>query len=202
MTVYGYARVSTIKQGNEGNSLEAQQQTLKEAGAETIFSETYTGTQSNRPQLDKLFTVVEAGDIVIFTKVDRIARSIQAGLEIVQRFQNLDVTVRVLQMGKEDVTFNASPTGRLMFNMFLAFAQFERDMIVERTQEGKRIAATDPNWRDGRPKKYTDELLEKAAEDIIHKRMTWTKCCKVYGMSRGTLSKAIRAYKTTYHITE
>lgn len=202
MTVYGYARVSTIKQENNGNSLEAQEQTLKAAGAETIFSETYTGTQSNRPQLDKLFNVVEAGDTVIFTKVDRIARSIQTGLEIVQRFQQLDVTVRVLQMGKEDITFNASPTGRLMFNMFLAFAQFERDMIVERTQEGKRIAATDPNWRDGRPHKYDDQLLEKAAEDIILKRMTWTKCCKVYGMSRGTLSKAIHQYKTTHHITE
>ena len=202
MTVYGYARVSTIKQENNGNSLEAQSEQLTAAGAERIYSETYTGTQSNRPQLEQLFNMVKAGDTIIFTKVDRIARSIQAGLEIVQRFQKLNVTVRVLQMGKEDVTFNASPTGKLMFNMFLAFAQFERDMIVERTREGKRIAAMDPNWRDGRPKKYTDALLETAAEDIIYKRLTWTATCIKYGMSRGTLSKALRAYKETHHITE
>lgn len=202
MTVYGYARVSTIKQENNGNSLEAQSEQLTAAGAERIYSETYTGTQSNRPQLEQLFNMVKAGDTIIFTKVDRIARSIQAGLEIVQRFQNLNVTVRVLQMGKEDVTFNASPTGKLMFNMFLAFAQFERDMIVERTREGKRIAAMDPNWRDGRPKKYTDALLETAAEDIIYKRLTWKATCIKYGMSRGTLSKALRAYKETHHITE
>lgn len=202
MTVYGYARVSTIKQENNGNSLEAQQQQLTAAGAEKIICETYTGTQSNRPQLEQLFTMVEAGDTVIFTKVDRIARSIQTGLEIVQRFQQLDVTVRVLQMGKEDVSFNASPTGRLMFNMFLAFAQFERDMIVERTQEGKRIAATDPNWKDGRPRKYTDDLLRMAAEEIVLKRLTWKACCIKYGISRGTLSKAVRTYKTTHNITE
>ena len=81
--IYGYTRVSTIGQAIEGNSLEAQNTALKNAGAEAIYSDAYTGTTIDRPEFDKLIEVVGSGDTVVVTKLDRIARSVKQGLEII-----------------------------------------------------------------------------------------------------------------------
>ena len=81
--IYGYARVSTVGQARDGNSLEKQQEQLKAAGAEKIYLDAYTGTKKHRPEFDKLMTIVSDGDTVIVTKLDRIARSATQGLEII-----------------------------------------------------------------------------------------------------------------------
>ncbi len=133
---YGYARVSTKGQARDGNSLESQEKALKEAGAEKIYMDAFTGTKAHRPELDKLIKVLSDGDMLIVTKLDRIARSTIQGIELIESLLNKGVVVHVLNIGIMDNT----PTGRLIRNIFLAFAEFERDMIVERTQEGKAIA--------------------------------------------------------------
>ena len=134
--VYGYCRVSTQGQAKDGNSLEAQEKLLQENGAKEIYSDAFTGTKAHRPELDKLLDKLQPGDKIIITKLDRIARSASQGIELVQTLLDRGITVHVLNMGLLDNT----PTGKLIRNIMLAFAEFERDMIIERTQEGKAIA--------------------------------------------------------------
>ena len=98
-TIYGYARVSTKKQAKDGNSLEVQEAALKAAGAQKIYSDTYTGTVTDRPELESLMGILKYGDTLVVTKLDRIARSTMQGLQLVQELVKKGVTVNVLNMG-------------------------------------------------------------------------------------------------------
>lgn len=133
--VYGYARVSTKGQAKDGNSLEAQEVALRAAGATEIYADAFTGTKAHRRELDKLMKVMQSGDTMVVTKLDRIAWSATQGIELIQGLLDKSIIVHVLNMGLMDNT----PTGKLIRNIMLAFAEFERDMIVERTSEGKRL---------------------------------------------------------------
>ena len=158
--VYGYARVSTTGQARDGNSLEVQVNALRQAGAERIFEDVYSGKPERRPQLDRLLKVIEHGDTLIITRLDRIARSLIHGVQLLEMLSERGVIVEVLNMGVIDDT----PTGRLIRNIMLSFSEFEHDMIVQRTQEGKAIARQNADFRDGRPKKFTRVQLDHALE--------------------------------------
>lgn len=182
--IFGYARVSTRGQAKDGNSLEKQEIELKQAGAEIIFSDAFTGTKAHRPELDKLLSMIQSGDKLIVTKLDRIARSATQGIELVNTLLDKGVTVHILNMGIMDNT----PTGKLIRTIMLAFAEFERDMIVERTQEGKAIAKQKPDFREGRPKKFGREQIELALsllEDNSYKQVE-----RKTGISKSTLIRA------------
>lgn len=153
--IYGYARVST-----QGQDLNVQIEALKEAGAVEIYSEKFTGTTKERPQFKEVLSKLQSGDILIVTKVDRFARSAVDGITLVKDLLEKGVKVNILNMGLIDNT----PQGKLIFTIFSAFAEFERDMIVERTQEGKAIAKTKEGFKEGRPRKHTKEKLDHAFE--------------------------------------
>lgn len=153
MTIYGYARVSTI-----GQDLNGQIQELEKHGAEKVYQEKFTGTITDRPQLNELLTVLKEGDTLMVTKLDRFARSATKGSELVKELIAKEIKVHILNMGLMDNT----PASKLIRNIFFAFAEFERDMIVERTQEGKVIAKQNPNFKEGRPKKYNQYQLDEA----------------------------------------
>lgn len=182
--VYGYCRVSTQTQAKDGNSLEAQEQLLKENGAEEIYSDAFTGTKAHRPELDKLLAVLQAGDKLVITKLDRIARSASQGIELVQTLLDKGITVHVLNMGLLDNT----PTGKLIRNIMLAFAEFERDMIIERTQEGKAIAKRQPDFREGRPKLYNKKQIQHALE--LLQDHSYRQVTELTGISKSTLIRA------------
>lgn len=186
--VYGYARVSTIGQAKDGNSLEAQDIALRTAGAEKVFSDHFTGTKRNRPQFDILMDSLNSGDTLIVTKLDRMARSTQQGLEIITDLKNKGVAVNILNMGG---IIDDSPVGQLMMTMLFAFAQFERDMIVQRTSEGKAIAKQRPDFKEGRPRKDLGEF-EKIAQKQKDGLMTVNECCKQLGISRSTYYERMR----------
>ena len=158
--IYGYARVSTTGQAHDGNSLEAQVNALQAAGAERIYSDVFSGKTTRRPELDKLLKVIQAEDRLIITRLDRIARSLLQGVQLLETLSDRGVTIEVLNMGIIDDT----PTGRLIRNIMLSFSEFEHDIIKQRTTEGKEIARRDPNFRDGRPKKYKREQINHALE--------------------------------------
>lgn len=186
--VYGYARVSTKGQDRYGNSLEVQEKLLREAGAEVILCESFTGTKKSRPELDRLMERVHDGDIVVMTKLDRMARSTRDGLEIIDEFLAKGVEIHILNMGK----FDRSPSGKLMRTIFLAFAEFERDMIVARTNEGKAICREhDPDWKEGRKPKEIPEF-EKFLKMQKDGQLTVTECCKQLGISRATWYERVK----------
>ena len=182
--VYGYCRVSTQMQARDGNSLEAQKKLLIENGAEKIYSDAFTGTKAHRPELDKLLAVLKAGDKLVITKLDRIARSASQGIELVQTLLDKGITVHVLNMGLLDNT----PTGKLIRNIMLAFAEFERDMIIERTQEGKAIAKRQPDFREGRPKLYNKKQIQHALE--LLQDHSYRQVTELTGISKSTLIRA------------
>lgn len=178
--IYGYARVSTKGQVLYGNGLEAQEEQLLAAGAEKIYAEAYTGTKKDRPELEKMLGVLAEGDTVVVAKLDRIARNVKDGIEIIDRINEKGCKLHILNMGM----FDNTPTGRLMKNVMLAFAEFERDMIVTRTAEGKEMAkASNPDYREGRPEKTVD--VERGRE-LLAEGLSVGKMCKVLGISRGT----------------
>ena len=179
--ICGYARVSTKIQEREGNSLEAQEQLLKAAGAKVVFSESFTGATLNRPELNHLKQALEAGDTLMITKLDRLARSASQGISFIDELLSHGINVHVLNMGLMDNT----PTGKLIRSILLAFAEFERDMIVERTQEGRRLSG----HYGGRPKKYKREQLEHALH--LLETYSYKQVSSMTGISVSTL------YRTT-----
>ena len=182
--VYGYARISTA-----GQSLEAQIDMLQKAGAEKIFSDVFTGTKNDRPKLDKLLKIIKEGDKLIVTKLDRIARSLVHGIQLIEGLSDMGVIIDVLNMGIID----NSPTGKLIRNIMLAFSEFERDMIIQRTQEGKAIAKQKPDFREGRPKKFKREQINHALE--LLKDHSYKQVSAMTGISTATLGRAKRNVK-------
>lgn len=184
--IYGYARVSTKGQAKDGNSLEAQEIALRSSGAIEIYADAFTGTKANRPELDKLLAVMQSGDTMVVTKLDRIARSATQGIALIQSLLDRGIVVHVLNMGLMDNT----PTGKLIRNIMLAFAEFERDMIVERTQEGKAIAKQNPDFKEGRPKKFSRVQINHAL-DLLNE-YSYKQVEQMTGISKSTLIRAKR----------
>ncbi len=180
--IFGYARVSTKTQARDGNSLEGQIQALRDAGAEEIYEDAFSGTKMDRPEFEKLRMKLRKGDTLIVTKLDRLARSVSQASGLITELIDQGVTINVLNLG---ILSNDS-MNTLLRNILLAFAQFERDMIVQRTQEGKAVArATDPNFKEGRPRKWDDEQLEHAM--ILLRDHSYSQVVKLTGISKSTL---------------
>ena len=179
MTKYGYARVSTTAQ-----NLESQLQLLKKEGCTKIYSEKFTGTKADRPKFRELLLVLKEGDTLVITKLDRFARSTGNAIEIVKDLFKRGVRVHVLNMGLVEDT----PTGRLIFTIMSSFAEFERDMIVERTQEGKAIARQREDFREGRPKKFSKKHVEEALN--LLENHSYKEVEERTGISKSTLIRA------------
>ena len=189
--IYGYARVSTATQSRDGNSLEEQVSALEKYGCEEIVKEAFTGKTMERPQVQHLLKKLLPGDTLVVTKLDRFARSAIDGVTTVRDLFDRGVRVHILNMGLVENTL----TGNLILTVMLAFAEYERGMIVERTQTGKAVARQDPNFREGRPKKYTPEQLQLALS-LLEQGKTYRQITAMTGISKSTLLRA----KTTNRI--
>lgn len=184
--IYGYARVSSIGQAKDGNSLEAQEQALTERGCQKIVREAYTGTTTHRPAFTELVESLQPGDTLMVTKLDRFSRTAAEGAMLVKELQKKGVTIEILNMGRADDT----PMGRLMVTMLLAFAEFEHDQLLQRFQDGKSVAKAHGKKTDGR---HAIELpdLEKFRERQKGGEMTVAECCAALNISRSTWYKKL-----------
>lgn len=183
LMIYGYARVSTKLQKTKGFSLEEQTSQLLAEGCEKIYTDTYTGKTSNRPNMDILRNIVKSGDTVVCTKLDRFCRSVIEGQKLAEELMEKGVTIKILNFG----TIEKTPMGRFMLQTLLAVAELERNMIVERTREGKEIAKTRPNYKEGRPRIPAAKL--KAAVAMLDDH-TIKEVCEIMGVGRTTLINA------------
>ncbi len=179
--IYGYARVSTHGQV-KGNSLVEQRVELQKNGCEVIIEEQYTGTTTARPKFEELLNRLAKGDKLIVCKLDRFARSLAEGLETIQSLFNKGVCVHVLNMGLLEDT----PTGRLIFKILLLVAEFEKDMILERTSAGKQIARTRPGYKEGRPP-ISRERIKHAME--LLRTHTYKETSAMTNISTATLER-------------
>ena len=184
--IYGYARVSTRAQ-IKGNSLEEQRQLLVNAGCGCVIEEQYTGKTMDRPELDSLLARLRSGDTLMVTKLDRLARSASEGAKVIKDLKDGGIKVNILNMGEVD----ERPQGRLMLHILLAFAEFERDMIVERTQAGKAIARTKAGFREGRPP-IAKARKEAAVAMVLNDGKSYKEVAEATGMSKSTIVRAVR----------
>lgn len=184
--IYGYARVST-----RGQSLDEQISKLINIGVEEnqIYSEKYTGTQTDRPEFSKLLNVLESGDTLVITKLDRLARNTREALEVIEDLMSKEIAIQVLNLG----TIENTSIGRLIYTTLLAVAELERDMIVERTQEGKAYARkNNPEYKEGRPKRKLTPKYLHAIE--VLKNNSYTETERKTGISRSTLQRIKKQY--------
>ena len=182
---YGYCRVSTRGQ-LEGNSIEEQTEKIKEYYSDAeIVIESYSGAKS-RPIFNELLEKLSKGDLLIVTKLDRFCRTTKEGLQFIDKLSEKGVKVHILNMGLIEDT----AMGRLIVTNLLAFAEFERAMIIERTQSGKAIAKQKDDFREGRPKVYGKKQIEHALS--LLDTNSYKQVEDITGISKSTLIRAKR----------
>ena len=181
--IYGYARVSTKGQLRDGNSLDAQHESLSEAGCTEIVQEAFTGTTTDRPEFDALLDRLKDGDTLVVTKLDRIARTVTGGCEVVRSLLDRGVSVRVLNMG----TLDNTPVGKMMVSV----ESIGRS--AQRTAEGKAVAKQKPGWREGRPPAEVDvEEFKRHVALVKAKKEKRRDACAQLGIGVSTYTKIRR----------
>lgn len=181
MALIGYARVSTRDQ-----HLDSQLDVLTRAGCVRIFQDTASGTLARRPQLDAALAFLRAGDVLVVTRLDRLGRSVKHLKDVAEFLQNQGVGLQALEQGID----TSSAGGRLFFHMLAAIAEFERDLISDRTRDG--LAAARARGRHGgRPQKLTPAKIAKARQWYDAGQMTVDEIGKALGVSRATIYRAL-----------
>ena len=182
---YGYCRVSTKGQ-LDGNSIEEQTTAIHNIYADAeIIVESYSGAKE-RPLFNQLLDKAQSGDYIAVAKLDRFCRTTKEGLEYIDLLLNKGVKIHILNMG----LIESSPMGRLIVTNLLAFAEFERAMIIERTQGGKAIAKQRADFKEGRPKKYNTKKINHALE--LLEKYSYKEVESLTGISKSTLIRAKR----------
>lgn len=178
---FGYARVSTLEQ-NEA----LQRDALNDAGCDRIFVDKASGKLENRPALDALLEQLRPGDTVVVWRLDRLGRSLRHLIETVGALEERDVAFRSLTENIDTST----PGGKLIFHLFGALAEFERDLIRERTMAGL-AAARARGRRGGRPTVWTDEKLKIARQLHSAGELDVASIARSLGVSRASVYRAL-----------
>lgn len=182
----GYIRVST-----EDQTTAPQRDALTTHGCETIYSEHRSGKDTNRPELENCLKALRAGDTLIVWRLDRLGRNLSDLISIVRNLETRGIGFTSLTEQIDTTT----PAGRLVFHVFAALAEFERNLIQERTQAGLK-AARARGRNGGRPKKLTGKNLAMAQSLMQDKTNTVNAIAKQFGVSRSTLYRLIQQHET------
>ncbi len=182
---YGYARVSTKDQ-----NLNLQLDALKKSGCEKIYKEIAKGAKTDRPKLNELIVVIKPGDSLVVWKLDRLGRSLQHLVKLFNDLINNGINIISLQ----DPIDTSTSQGKLMFNIFSSLAEFEKDLIRERTMAGLKSARARGKC-GGRPKGLSEKAMEKAkAAELLYtqRKMTAVQISEQLGISKTTLYKYLK----------
>ena len=180
----GYARVSTADQ-----NLERQLDLLKNYGVDHIFQEKMSGTKRDRPELTKLLAHITEGDTVVIESLSRLGRSTKDLIELTELLQSKGVQLVSL---KESID-TSTPTGKLLFTLMSALAQFERDVIAERTKEG--LKASRARGRKGGRPKCDSRKLQQAIKLYESNHHTIQEIEELTSIKKATLYRALQARK-------
>lgn len=181
--IIGYARVST-----EDQNPQLQQDALEKAGCERVYTDVgCSGAKASRPELDRMLDALRDGDVVVVWRLDRLGRSVSNLVELVNGFDAKGVQFRSLTEGIDTTT----PTGRLVFHIFASLAEFERDLIRERTMAGLK-AARARGRKGGRPSVLEEALLEEIEAMYLKGGMTAPATAKRLGVSVSSVKRGVR----------
>lgn len=185
-TLIGYARVSTADQ-----SLDMQIEALEKAGCHQVFTDVASGSKAARPGLEKALAYLREGDTLVVWKIDRLGRSLPHLVQTVDQLRDRGVAFRSLTDAGIDTT---TRNGKLLFNLFATLAEFERDLIRERTKAGLAVAAA-RGRRGGRRPVVTPAKLKRARELIDDKGLTVREAAAAIKVSKTALYEALNAAK-------
>ena len=178
--ILGYARVSTIDQ-----NLDRQIDALNKFGVDILFNEKMSGTKRERPELNKMIERMSEGDTVVIESLSRLGRSTKDLIDLMELFNAKGINLVSL---KESIDTSTS-TGKLLFTLMSAIAQFERDIISERTMEGLR-AARARGRRGGRPE-INEEKIKKAIKLYETKQYSLKEIQDITGVKKSTLYRRL-----------
>ncbi|WP_312355269.1 recombinase family protein [Aminipila sp.] len=183
--IYGYASVS-VRGQFEANSIEEQTKLIKQRypSAEIII-EKYDDPKS-RPILRECVSNMYGGDTLVVSKLDRLCGTIKDGIMFIEDALGKNIRINIINMGMIDGTH----TGRMILNIMNAFAEFDKAMIIERTQVGKAIAKTKEGFKEGRPKKFSNAEIDEAL--ALLKTNSYKVVEEKTGISKSTLIRAKR----------
>jgi len=179
----GYARVSTADQ-----TLDLQRDALDNAGCVKIYTDTASGAKAERKGLQEALDYVREGDVLVVWRLDRLGRSLKDLIETISRLE-------IRKIGFKSLTENIDTTtsgGKLIFHIFGALAEFERNLIRERTSAGLQAARV-RGIKGGRPKSLTDKKVEMARKLYADKSNSIEEICKTLGISRMTLWRYVKS---------
>ena len=179
MVMYGYARVSTRDQ-----DLAAQDAELRAAGCAKVFKEKISGAKTDRPELAKVIRRLEPGDVLVVTRLDRLARSTRDLLNVLDEIGKRDAGFKSLKDSWADTT---SAHGRLMLTILGGLAEFERELIRARTGEGRK-RAQERGVRFGRPQKLTPHQRQEALQRLAAGE-TQADVARTYSLSTSTICR-------------
>jgi len=180
--ILGYTRVSKGEQQNSA----LQRKALKEAKVERIFDEKASGARWNLPELQRLMDQLRPGDVVVVWKLDRLSRSLKDLLILMERIDKAGAGFRSLTEAIDTTT----PAGRMMMQMVGSFAEFEREMIRERTLAGLK-AARAKGRTGGRPPKLTKQQRQDIADNVLSGRNSGADMARLYNISEATVSRIV-----------
>lgn len=184
----GYARVSTVRQAEEGTSLETQASRLQAAGAERVIEDGgRSGANTDRPGLRELQAAVRPGDTVLVTRLDRLGRSTKDLLSIVEDWAEQGITLRCVEQGLD---FGGS-AGRFLLTLLGAVAELERSMILERTAAGRAAAKASGKSLGGGSRRWTDRDARKAAGLVHGHALSTRQAAGAMGVSPRTLRRML-----------
>ena len=183
--IIGYARVSTQDQ-----NAELQVDALEKAGAEQVFQEKFTGKLRERPELSQCLRTLRMGDVLVVWKLDRLARSLKELVEIVQDLHDRKIGFKSLTESID----TTSSGGRLVFHIFGALAEFEHDLIRERTIAGLE-AARARGRKGGRKPSMSNADVKKAAAMLLDPNITKKEVAEHFGVVRTTLNASLNRLK-------
>ena len=179
--IIGYARVSTIEQDTA-----LQLDNLQKSGCEKIYQESVSGISKTRPELDKCLDNLRAGDTLIVWRLDRLGRSLKDLVSIITDLELRNVGFRSITEAIDTTT----SSGKLVFHIFAALAEFERKLIQDRTKAG--LAAARARGRNGgRPPKLSNSQIKKAKAMLLDPLLTKAEVARHFAVSRTTLNKAL-----------
>ena len=181
----GYARVSTQDQ-----NLDLQNDALKAAGCENIYTDKMSGAKTERPGLEKIMSFIRKGDPLVVWKLDRLGRSLKHLIQVMNQLEERGIYFKSVQESLDTST----PGGKLIFHVFGALAEFERDIIRERTMAGL-AAARARGRKGGRPRKLSKKQVEMAKKLISDPTIPIADICKTLGISKATLYRYLKKGK-------
>lgn len=184
----GYARVSTVDQ-----HLHMQEDALKSAGCEEIYRDVVSGAKSDRPGLNDALAFAREGDTIVVWKLDRLGRSVQHLIQTITELNKKKIGFKSLQENIDTLTSG----GKLIFHIFSALAEFERDLIRERTDAGLK-AARARGRLGGRPPTLDNRQINRMIEMYDEQKNTVAEICKIYDISRPSFYNYLKKQKKRF----